>query len=347
MHTDETNPATGVVPPALRKVYEENHIVPLWESMPARTFGKRQEEPRIWRWSTMQPIIEETMKLRAQHVLDRRVLHITKPDRRHEWDEAVTGQLTCTYQSVMPGERASVHRHAMNALRFVLQTSEGARSIVNGKPCSMHRGDLVLTPAWTWHEHLNEGPVPVVWIDVLDVGIHDLLGTAEFQPGPVRDTPPMLDDDAFSVGGIIPALDNTDHAERPYSPVFHYSWADAVAGLERARPAADGSRRIRYSNPLTGGPSMDLLDSTLLQFEPGQATRGFRTSASALCIVVEGEGVSDIGGQRIEWAANDVFTMPSRMFASHEAKSGRARLFQVSNRDLYRRLGLLSEEWAN
>lgn len=30
---------------------------------------------------------------------------------------------------------------------------------------------MVLTPAWTWHEHKHEGTEPVFWLDGLDVGL--------------------------------------------------------------------------------------------------------------------------------------------------------------------------------
>lgn len=340
-------PADDPVPPALRQRYEEHHIVPLWESKPAQTFGRPQEEARIWHWDTMLPIIMETSKIKAKHVLDRRVLHMTKPNRHHVFDEAITGQLTCTWQLVRPGERATPHRHAMNALRFVVQAGDGVKSIVNGKDCVMQKGDLILTPGGCWHEHVNEGDEPVIWLDVLDVGLHFLLETTWFQPGPARDVPPMAMDASFTRAGFSPLPDDADHAARPYSPIFRYGYGDAVRALEAAPVRADGARQIRYSNPLTGGPSMDLLDSTLLQLEPGQPTRPYSSAASTVCIVAEGRGVAEIGGKTIAFGPNDVFTHPARLFGSYRAEGGPARIFQVSNREVYRRLGLFSEAWGD
>jgi gentisate 1,2-dioxygenase len=46
----------------------------------------------------------------------------------------------------------------MNALRFVIE-GEGASTIVDGKDCLMEEGDLVITPGWTWHEHVHRGRV--------------------------------------------------------------------------------------------------------------------------------------------------------------------------------------------
>ena len=63
--------------------------------------------------------------------------------------------LAATIQVLLPGETRAPHRHTMNALRFVLEGS-GAITMVDGKPCPMEEGDLILTPAWTWHEHVHQ-----------------------------------------------------------------------------------------------------------------------------------------------------------------------------------------------
>lgn len=347
MKEHSMNHETDVVSADLRQAYNRHHIVPLWESMTGKTFGKPQEEAQIWRWRDMQPIVHQTGLIRAEHILDRRVLLMTKPQRHHVYDEAITGQIYCTFQTVLPGERATAHRHAMNALRFVIQAPKNAKSIVDGKDCVMEPGDMIITPGGCWHEHVNDGDEPVVWLDVLDVGLHYLLNTVTFQPGPRRDTPPQLDDATFVSPGIVPCLEDTDHAERGYSPIFRYSWADAQRALEAAPVRTDSSRHVRYANPLTGGPSMDLLDSTLLQLSAGCATRKFSSSASTVCFVKEGRGVSEIGGKTIEWAEGDVFTVPARLPATHTARDADAILFQVSNGEVYRRLGLYNEAFED
>lgn len=346
MHDEKNGRIDDPVSAELRQAYSSNTLVPLWESRTAATFGKPLEQANVWHWSTMLPIVLETGAIKAAHVLDRRVLLKTKPERLHPYDEAATGQLYCDFQLVLPGERAHAHRHPMNALRFVVQSAGKAKSIVNGKDCVMEPGDLILTPGGCWHEHVNEGDEPVIWLDVLDVGLHHVLGTTGFQPGPARDMAEQLPDSAFAASGCIPRLDGSHHLAQAYSPKFHYSWGDAVRALHAAPAAADGSRQIRYANPLTGGPCISLMDATLMQLEENEATRGYKSSASTVCYVVEGHGVSRIGDKTIEWAPHDVFTMPSNLWATHRSTDGVARIFQVSNRDVYRRLGLFNEAYA-
>jgi gentisate 1,2-dioxygenase len=63
--------------------------------------------------------------------------------------------------------------------------------------------------------------------------------------------------------------------------------------------------------------------------------------------VVEGSGESQVGNETIRWKKRDIFTLPQGNRIVHRSTGGTARLFQVSDRDLYARLGLLKEEYGN
>jgi gentisate 1,2-dioxygenase len=81
----------------------------------------------------------------------------------------------------------------------------------------------------------------------------------------------------------------------------------------------------------------------LWQIEAGTATRNVSTSAHAVCTVVEGTGTSQIGERSIAWGPRDVFTVPAGEIARHVAHGETARLFVVSDREVLRRLDLLTE----
>jgi gentisate 1,2-dioxygenase len=104
---------------------------------------------------------------------------------------------------------------------------------------------------------------------------------------------------------------------------------------------------VRYVNPLTGGPSMPLLDSSLLQVDPDRETSPVRTNSHAVALVVAGSGDTTFGDQRITWCQRDIFTVPPGHWVSHRAGPDGARLFVVSDRDALDRLGLLREELGN
>jgi gentisate 1,2-dioxygenase len=231
----------------------------------------------------------------------------------------------------------------MNALRFVLEGA-GATTVVDGKPCLMEEGDLILTPGCTWHEHVHQGRGPIIWLDALDVPLQHYLGTGAFQPGPAADMPETVADAAFAVANVVP---DTTYATKDYSPVFRYPYAAAAAAVAVAPPARDGSRRVRYVNPLTGGCGMAMIDCFLVELDPGASTLPFRTTASSVCCVVEGRGESQVGSETIRWSKRDIFTLPHGNRIVHRSLGGTARLFQVSDRDVYARLGLLKEEYGN
>src|SRR5262249_17909797 len=245
--------------------------------------------------------------------------------------------ISANIQILLPGEKARPHRHTMNALRFVLEGS-GAITVVDGKPCPMAEGDLILTPAWTWHEHVHQGSAPIVWLDSLDVPLHHYLGTGAFEPGPAAELPETVADAAFAVANVVP---DAAYATPAYSPVFRYPYASRAAAVAAAPPARDGSRRVRYINPLTGGTAMELMDCFLVQLDPGTTTLPFRTTASSVCCVVEGSGESEVGNATIRWKARDIFTLPHGNRIVHASAGSTARLFQVSDPDVYARLGLL------
>ena len=330
-------------PPAnLRQAWRDAHVAPLWESPTAHKPGPAGARGHVWRWETMRPLIEGALAVQSPAAVERRVLSLVNPTCDSDSHAPVTRTIAAAVQILMPGESARPHRHTMNALRFVLEGS-GAATIVDGKSCPMAEGDLILTPAWCWHEHVHEGSGPVIWLDVLDVPLHDYLGTSVFEPGPAHDVPPTVDDRAFAMPNLVPDI---GEPEPPYSPVFRYPWEVARAAVAAAPRGADGARRVRYANPLSGGSSMALLDSSLVELVADEPTVPIRTTSSAVCAVVEGTGSTRVGDDDIAWGPRDIIALPPGNWISHRARGGAARLFMVTDREVFRRLGLLREELA-
>jgi len=327
----------------LRKAWKGAYMAPLWENKFAHRPPAPPEQAYLWSWEKIRPLIAGAIKVASPEAIERRVLQLIPPGAE-EYDWRQTSKTICAnLQILLPGEKARPHRHTMNALRFVLEGT-GATTIVDGKPCLMEEGDLVLTPAWTWHEHIHQGSAPIIWLDALDVPLHHYMGTGAFQPGPVNDAPETVPDAAFAVANVVP---DTDYSTKEYSPVFRYPYASTAAAVAAAPPARDGSRRVRYINPLTGGTSMALIDCFLVQLDAGTTTIPFRTNATSVCCVVEGEGESEVGNTMVRWKKRDIFTLPQGNRIVHRSSGGTARLFQVSDRDIYARLGLLKEEYGN
>ena len=322
--------------------WRSHNLVPLWLSPTAHRPPAPPQEAHLWEWSKTRPLLEKAFDATSPEVVERRVLQYLTPYSQSPDDEYTVGTMLACVQCLLPGETARPHRHSMGALRFVLEGS-GATTHVNGKPCPMEYGDLILTPAWCWHEHHHDGDVPVLWLDALDVPLHPYLGTGRFQTPPVVDMPETMPDAALSAAGFLPAgaLPDASH-----SPVFRYPYVEARRALASTPAASDGSRTIRYTNPVTGGQAQPLLDCTMIALERGKETTRRRSNSSACCVVVAGSGRSQIGNKVIEWNEKDFFTIPQGNFASHVASSDEAHLFLLSDRDVMQRLGILTEETA-
>jgi gentisate 1,2-dioxygenase len=326
----------------LQATWAAHHVSPLWENRAAhRNDDGGRERGHIWRWRDMQGLIDAAIGVKSMAAIERRVLSLVSPHAPVIGGAAgTTRSLNAGLQILMPGESARPHRHSMNALRFVLSGS-GATTVVDGKACAMAEGDLVTTPGWCWHEHIHRGEGPIVWLDVLDASLHRYLGTDAFQPGPPNAYPPLAPDAAFTSSLLVP---ETSGQPAAHSPVFRYPWAQAAEAVGKAPLGRDGTRRVRYANPLNGGPVMSFLDCWLMELAPGNETAAFRTSASAVCAVVEGTGSSEVGRDTFTWEPRDVIALPAGNWIRHRANAERVRLFVVSDREVMRRLDLLTEE---
>ena len=53
-------------------------------------------------------------------------------------------------------------------------SDKGGYTVIEGERCTANRGDLILTPNGTWHDHGNNSDEPVVWIDTLDWPLYAL-----------------------------------------------------------------------------------------------------------------------------------------------------------------------------
>lgn len=301
----------------LAGAWSEAHVRPLWQ-MPLAPIGANAAH--LWEWRTLEPLVREALDITSPSAVERRVLSLVGPgavgDEFH-----TTTNINAGLQILKPGESARPHRHSMNALRFIIKGT-GATTTVNGKVCTMDEGDLLITLGRAWHEHQHLGDTPIVWLDVLDVALHLYFGTDRFEPGPARDVP-----------------------QQANAVAFHYPLADAIAAVRNAPRTPDGTRRFRYINPGTGGTVMPALDSYLVALDPNVDTVPFRTTANAVCAVVSGSGSTKAGNSQFSWQQWDVFSLPHGQWVEHRAQGEDTFLFLVTDRDIYRRLEILTEEY--
>ncbi len=321
------------------------HLAPLWDiyERVVRPEPSGAEQSQHWAWQTLQPVLELAGTSVSGQYAEHRVLLLAHPEITNRI--ATTDNLLTGVQCVMPGERTTAHHHTAADIRFVLEGA-GGETTVEGKACPLRKGDLVLTPSWTWHGHTNNSDVPVIWVDTLDIPIVGKLGASFHEPGPPERLPESavtLPDQAYRRGGLAPV---SGHAAVNHSARVHWPLSEVLDVIEHTPAEADGCRRVRYTDPASGGAITPTLDVYALGLAANQATRQFRCTGTAVCIVIDGSGTSTVGDQKIKWMQNDIFTLPNWTWQSHIAQSKSAHLLLITDRELYRRAGLLREQFA-
>ena len=323
------------------------HAQPLWDRYHrvTRRAPAAPDAPWHWPWDRMGPLIDRAVAEVSMEDAERRVLLLTHP--AFPGSVASTTNLSSGLQTLLPGEIARAHRHALQAIRFVMQGS-GAVTSVNEHRCPMAEGDLILTPAWTWHEHIHPGQGRMVWFDGLDLPLSMYLDTMFFEmagdgrvsvePLPTRS--PSLRADA------VPLPPDAADGDRADGSRYRFGWERANRLLAQTAARPDGSKILRYVDGHSGGAVLPTLDCYLLALAGDSPTRAYRSTSNAICVVAQGEGSSVVGDTMIAWKRNDVFTLPHWNWISHTAVSTDAMIFMMTDRELIASLAYLREEEA-
>lgn len=73
-------------------------------------------------------------------------------------------------QILMPGERTQGHRNMRSETRLVCEAPPEAVFVCDYEAFPMARGDVVISPCWTFHDHWNPGTEPAIFVDGYDNG---------------------------------------------------------------------------------------------------------------------------------------------------------------------------------
>jgi len=322
------------------------NLAPLWKVLSGLVGPKPLPKavPFRWRYTEVLPFLMEACALITAEEAERRVLILENPALRGM--SRALDSLFAGLQIILPGEVAPAHRHVASALRFIID-GENAYTAVDGERTMMSPGDFVITPSWTWHDHGSFGDRPMVWLDGLDMHIVNLLSASfreelEFKQYPIN----RPDDSTLAEFGYSMAPDSYQH-ERTGSPIVNYTYArakEALAAIEAHR-AIDPHQghKLNYLNPMTGDWAMTTLATSMRKLPAGFTTAPYQSTDSTVFVVVEGEGVSRIGGEEFDWKEHDVIVAPSWALQEHEARRD-STLFSYSDRATQEKLHLWREK---
>lgn len=310
---------------------------------------KSSSVPVLWRYADLREQVLRSVDLVTPEKAGRRVIYLNNPGRKDV--SAAVGWLYSGLQVMHPGEAASAHAHSSSALRFIMEGS-GAYTIVDGHKMTLSANDFVITPNGTWHEHGVEADGHTcIWQDGLDIPLVNAFeaGFYAVHPDLRQEVIAPVDDSVgiWGAAGIRPSFVKWD---KPYSPLFKYSWQDTYQALmkygEKVMPDEFDCHIMQYTNPATGGHVMATIGASMQRLMPGFRGKAHQHTGSFVYQVAKGRGYSIIDGQRFDWQERDIFCVPS--WALHEhvntSESEDACLFSFNDLPAIQALGLYREK---
>lgn len=301
----------------LPQEYRDNltaqNLVPLWPNMRAVLPPKipsRKTGTLCWDYKSIRPLLIQAGELTPMEKAERRVLVLANPGHGLSNMQA-TPSIYMGLQLILPGETAPNHRHTPNAVRIIVE-GEGAFTTVDGEPCRMERGDLILTPAGKWHEHHHEGEGPIVWLDVLDLPlIYQLEGSWAMEGEPqvtARDKDKSFAE--YSAAGVVP--DINFNRDKQNAPMLRYPWGKTRACLmAMAEQYSEGVLRISYVNPENGKSLFPSIGFGAIMLRPGEKISLPKRTTACVFHAVEGQGSLQVDeSAALNWVEKDTLSAP-------------------------------------
>jgi gentisate 1,2-dioxygenase len=302
--------------------------------LPANLEPRSKLRPMHWKGSLIRKRLLRAGELIGVNEAGRRTIQLLNPGLFPL--RSTTHTLQMSIQLVLPGEVATAHRHTMAALRFVVEGS-GTFTTVNGDSFLMEPGDLILTPNWTWHDHINESDSAIIWIDGLDVPFARSLDTMfiEEYAEPRQTVQRVLKTSADSILS-------------PQGSPWYFKWRDAERTLRQMveqPPESVGGLVMEYKNR-DGGPALPTIACGARMLVGGEQTSMQRQTSVGIFHVVRGRGKTMINDVVFEWEQGDYFVVPNWSWHRHENRSRdeEAFLFFISDRPLLEPFGLYRAE---
>ena len=300
-------------------------------------FGK----PHLWKSAKIRAGLEAAGRLVTTNYKGaRRAITLVHPSL----DEGTSFTLGYAVQLVKAGESVYSHRHTNAAMRFVIDGGAGVFTITNGEKCVMERGDLVIQPTWGWHNHINETDRDAVWIDCLDSGLMRMLRTTFQEPHPAEDV-------RLYNSPVDTTLRNPGLLAPPGQPLksLVYKWPATRRALcevlTESESPFDG-KCLEYRNPVTGGSTFPTFSCWIQSLDGNKTTEEHRHTSNQLYYAVEGSGVTEVEGEKLEWETGDFFVVPNWSWHKHRnaSPSEPAILFSTTDRPLHEAIGVYREE---
>ena len=314
--------------------------------------------PHIWHWKEYSPYLDQISEIARKadvspiEFADRQSILLLNPGLNGRLQ--VTNTIRCAISIYNPGDVAPVHLHSPNASRTIL-SDKGGYTVVEGERCTANRGDLILTPNGTWHDHGNDSDEPVIWIDTLDWPLmefldaawvdHDMPGAQGQHQRPAGHLQRRLFAQALRPRRHQADLRQPPARRRPRtrrrcSTIRGADVLEMLHSLRKEKGDPYEGIKVDFVNPVTGEPVFKTLNYSAQLLRPGEETELKRETAGTYYVVIEGTGATEVGGKRFDWGHNDLFVVPNFLWRRH-INTGKtdAVIYSVSDAALMKNIG--------
>ena len=301
--------------------------------------------PMLWKYDDLRELVLKSSELVTPEQAGRRVVYLVNDKLKHI--SAAVGLLYTGIQVTRPGEFTSAHRHRASALRFIMEGKKGY-TVVDGNKIMLEVNDFVITPNSAWHEHgVEDDGETCIWQDGLDIPLVNMLEANDYavydgkQP---LEKPINFSPITYGCSGLIPA--DTTAWDKPYSPLFKYSWSKVYPALLEAQKVNEVNPFdgifMKYSNPLTGGHVMQTMSASMQLLPAGFKGKAHKHTGSFVYQCAKGKGFTIINGKRFDWKERDIFCVPSWAWHEHHnlSETEDACLFNFNDLPVIESLGL-------
>ena len=302
----------------------------------------------FWDYEKIRPYVLKAAELVTPSQAGRRVVYLINKRRKEQ--KAAVGLLFSGLQITQPGEFTPAHAHAASALRFIME-GKGGYTIVDGHKRTLEARDFVITPSGCWHEHgVAEDGQTCIWQDGLDIPLVNALEANDYHTiDGKQEVLHPIDYSPLTYGGASGMLPPDREWDKPFSPLFKYSWKNTYATLLDVAKVNEGSPYdgviMEYINPMNGDSAMLTMGAAMQLLKPGFHSKAHKHTGSTMYQVAKGNGYSIIDGKRYDWKEKDIFCVPSWKWHEHANSSDTedACLFQFNDLPVIKKLGYYQE----
>jgi gentisate 1,2-dioxygenase len=315
-------------------------------------------KPYSWSYAEARARLMELGELLTADEAERRNINFVNPGLKDFMPAATLPTLRGGIQLLLPGEKAYAHRHTANAFRLVIEAPQvGAYTNVEGYKLPMSKGDLILTPNWTWHDHHNESDSNTIWYDGLDVLVAYFIGGVFFEEmvdvtgqqyqSAARSAEEITD--AYGSGLLQRRKIFPDHIPESDNTLIYYPYRKARQQLADLAAAGAGNATngvlLEYVNPVTSGPAFPTMSTSLRLVEGKSTLDAMHRTENIIFITLEGSLTFDLpDGQSFTAEANDVTAIPSWVpYSIRNSDSDPAIVFSQSDRPIFQALSFYRE----